>query len=167
MHGCEIWTIKKPEHQRIDAFELWYWQGLLRVPWSARRSNQSVLKEISPEYSLERLTLKLKLQYIGHLRRRTDSFEKTLGCWEGWKTRGEAGGRGWDGWMASPTQLTWVYPNFGTKWRTGKPGALQSMRLQSRTRLGNWTTDSCFTSLCGRNWRKQPQSSKSLLKCHT
>ena len=78
MYGCESWTVKKAEHRRIDAFELWCWRRLLRVPWAARRSNQSILKEISPEYSLEGLILKLKLQYFGHLMRRTDSFEKTL-----------------------------------------------------------------------------------------
>jgi len=78
MYGCESWTIKKAEHGRIDAFELWCWTRLLRVPWTARRSNQSILKEISPECSLEELMLKLKLQYFGHLMRRTDSFEKTL-----------------------------------------------------------------------------------------
>ena len=78
MDGCESWTIKKAEHLRIDAFELWYWRRLLRVPWTARRSNQSILKEISPEHSLEGLMLKLKLQYFGHLMQRADSFEKTL-----------------------------------------------------------------------------------------
>ena len=78
MYGCESWTLKKAEHQRIDAFELWCWRRLLRVPWTARRSNQSILKEISPEYSLEGLLLKLKLQYFGHLMWRNDSFEKTL-----------------------------------------------------------------------------------------
>ena len=78
MYGCESWTIKKAEHQRIDTFELWCWRRLLRVPWTARRSNQSILKEISPEYLLEGLMLKLKLQYIGHLMQKTDSFEKTL-----------------------------------------------------------------------------------------
>ena len=78
MYGCERWTIKKAEHPRIDAFELWCWRRLLRVPWTARRSNQSILKEISPEYSLEGLMLKLKLQYFGHLMQRTNSFEKTL-----------------------------------------------------------------------------------------
>ena len=78
MYGCESWTIKKAESQRIDAFELWYWRRLLRVPWTARRSNQSILKEISHEYSLEGLMLKLKLQSFGHLVLRTDSFEKTL-----------------------------------------------------------------------------------------
>ena len=77
-YGCESWTTKKAEHRRIDAFQLWCWRRLLRVPWTARRSNQSILKEISPEYSLEGLMLKLKLQYFGHLMRRTDSFEKTL-----------------------------------------------------------------------------------------
>ena len=78
MHGCESWAIKKAEHQRIDAFELWCWRRLLRVPWKARRCNQSILKEISPEYSLEGLILRLKLQYSGYLMQRTDSFEKTL-----------------------------------------------------------------------------------------
>ena len=77
MYGCETWTIKKAEHQRIDASELWYWKKLLRVPWTARRSNQSVLKEISPEYTLEGMMLKMKLQYFGHLMQRTDSLEKT------------------------------------------------------------------------------------------
>ena len=90
MYGCESWTIKKAEHQRIDAFELRCWRRLLRVPWTPRRSNQFILKEISPEYSLERLMLKLKLQYFGHLMRRTDSFEKTLmlGKIEGGRRRG-------------------------------------------------------------------------------
>ena len=78
MYGCESWTIKKTEHQRIDAFELWCWRRLLRVPWTARRSNQSILKEIGPGYSLDGMMLKLKLQYFGHLMRRADSFEKTL-----------------------------------------------------------------------------------------
>ena len=90
MYGCESWTIKKAECWRIDAFELWCWRGLLRVPWTARRSNQLILKEISPEYSLEGLMLKLKLQYFGHLMRRADSLEKTLmlGKIEGGRRRG-------------------------------------------------------------------------------
>ena len=90
MHGCESWTIKKADCQRIDAFELWYWRRLLRVPWTAGRSNQSILKEISPECSLEGLMLKLKLQYFGHLMQRTDSLEKTmmLGKTEGGRRRG-------------------------------------------------------------------------------
>ena len=91
MHGCESWIIKKAEHRRIDAFELWCWRRLLRVPWTSRRSNQSILKEIKPEYSLEGLMLKLKLQYFGHLMRRTDSLEKTLmlGKTEGRRRRGQ------------------------------------------------------------------------------
>ena len=90
MYECESWTIKKAEHQRIDAFELWCWRRLLRVSWTARRSKQSILKESSPEYSLEGLILKLKLQYFGHQMRRIDSFEKTmmLGKIEGWRRRG-------------------------------------------------------------------------------
>ena len=78
MYGCESWTIKKDEHQKIDAFELWFWRRLLRIPWTARRSNQSILKEISPEYLLEELMMKLKLQYFGQQMKRTDSLEKTL-----------------------------------------------------------------------------------------
>ena len=90
MYGCPSWAVKKAEHQRTDAFELWGWKRLLRVPWTARRSNQSILKEISPGYSLEGLMLKLKLQYFGHLMRRTDSLEKTLmlGKIEGRRRRG-------------------------------------------------------------------------------
>ena len=97
VYGCESWTIKKAEHQRIDAFELWYWRRLLRVPWTARRSSQSILKEISPEYPLEELMLKLKLQYFGHLMQRTDSFEKTLmlGKIEGRRKRGRQRIFGW------------------------------------------------------------------------
>ena len=99
MYGCESWTIKKAEHQRIDAFELWCWRRLLRVSWTARRSNQSILKKISPEYSLEGLMLKLKLQYFGHLMQRTDSFEKTLMLekTEGRRSRGQQRMRWLDG----------------------------------------------------------------------
>ena len=108
MYGCESWTIKKAEYRRIDAFELWCWRRLLRVPWNARRSNQSILKEISPEYSLEGLMLKLKLQHFGNLMGRSDLFEKTLmlGKTEGGKRRGQQRMRWLDGWMASPTQWT-------------------------------------------------------------
>ena len=139
MYGCESWSIKKAECWRIDAFELWCWRRFLRVPWTAWRSNQSILKEISPEYSLEGLMLKLKLQYFGHLMQRTDSFEKTLmlGKIEG-KRRGWQKMR-WDGWMASLTQWTWVWVNSGRWWRTGKPGMLQSMGSQ---RVGHdWVTE--------------------------
>ena len=138
MYGCECWTIKKAEHWRIDAFELWCWRSLLRDPWTARKSDQSILKEINPEYSLEGLMLRLKLQYIGHLMRRSDSLEKTLmlGKIEG---RNKGDNRGWDGWMASLTQWTWVWVN-SRHWRwTGRPGMLQSMGLQ---RVGHyWVTE--------------------------
>ena len=119
-------------------FELWCWRRLMRVPWPARRSNQSILKEISPEYSFEGLMLKLNLQYFGHLMWRTDSLEKTLmlGNIDGRRRRGW---QGWDGWMASLTQWTWVCVNSRSWWWTGKPGMLQSMGSQSRTQLSNWT----------------------------
>ena len=122
-YGCESWTIKKAEHQRIDAFELWCWSRLLRGPWTARRSNQSILKDISPGCSLEGLMLRLKLQYFGHLMQRADSFEKTLMLG---KIKGGRKGddRGWDGWMSSPTQWTWVWVNSGSWWWTGRPGVL-------------------------------------------
>ena len=138
MYGCESWTTKKVEHWRIDAFELWCWKRLLRVPWAARRSNQSILKEISPGCSLEGLMLKVKLQYFGHLMWRADSFEKTLmlGKIEGRRTRDDWG---WDGWMASPTQWTWVWVNSRSWWCTGRPGMLQSMG--SQTVGHDWVTE--------------------------
>ena len=133
-YGCESWTIKKAEHWTIDVFELWCWKRLLRVPWPPRKSNQSILKEINPEYSLEGLMLKLKLQYFGHLMQRADSFEKTLRL-----KVGEEDDRGWDGWMASLTQWTWVWVNSGSWWWTGRPGVLQFMGSQ---RVGhNWATE--------------------------
>ena len=101
MYGCESLTIKKAEHWRIDAFELWCWRRLLRVPWTARRSNESILKKISPEYSLEGLMLKLKLQYFGHLMQRADSLEKTLML--GKIDAGKGGNRGWEDWLAALT----------------------------------------------------------------
>ena len=138
MYGCESWTIKKAEHRRIDAFELWCWRRLLRVPWIARRSNQSILKEISPEYSLEGRMLKLKLQYFGHQMQRADSFEKTLmlGKTEGRRRRGRQRMRRW---MASPTWWTWVWASSGSWWWTERPGVLQSMGSQ---RIGHdWATE--------------------------
>ena len=127
MYRCEIWTIKKAECQRIDAFELWCWRRLLRVPWTARRSNQSILKEINQEYSLEGLMLKLKLQYLATWSEEPTRWRRPW-CWERLKVGGERDGRGWDGWMASPTQRTWVWAN------SGKPSMLQSMGSQ-RVRL--------------------------------
>ena len=105
------------------------WARFVRVPWSAGRSNQSILKDISPEYALEGLMLKLKVQYFGDLMWRTDSLEKTP-CWERLKAGREGNGRGWNGWTASPTQWTWVWARSGNWWWTGKPGMLQSMGLQ-------------------------------------
>ena len=150
MYGCESWTLKKAEHRRIDAFELWCWRRLLRVPWTARKSNQSILKEIIPEYSLEGLMLKLELQYFGHLVRRADSLEKTLmmGKIEGGR---RSDNRGWDGWMASPTQWRWVWVNSRSWWWTGRPGVLQSIDSQ---RVGsNWTE---------LNWKEKWQDSHPL-----
>ena len=137
MCGCENWTTKRAECWKTDAFELWCWRRLLRVPWTARRSNPSILKEISSGCSLEGLMLKLKIQYFGHLMRRDDSFEKTLmlGRVEGGKRRGWK----WDGWMVSPTQWRWVWVNSGSWWWTGRPGVLQSMWSQ---RVGHdWATE--------------------------
>ena len=144
MYRCERWTIKKAEYQRIDAFELWCWRRLLRVPCTERRSNQSILKEISPEYSLKELMLKLKLQNFGHLMWRTDSFPW---CWERLKAGGEGNSRGWDGWMASPTQWTWVWASSVNWWWTGKPGVLQSMGWQRVNH--NWVTE---LIMCSSHW---------------
>ena len=115
--------------QIIDAFELWCWRRLLRVPWTAMRSNLLILKEINVEYSLEGLMLKLKLQYFGHLMWRTDSFEKTLMLGK-IVDGGEGDDRGWDGWMASLTRWLWVWTSPRSWWWTGKPGMLQSMGSQ-------------------------------------
>ena len=132
MYGYESWTIRKAECQRIDAFDLCCWRRHLRVPWTARRSNQSILKEISPEYSLEGLMLKLKLQYFGHLMRRTDSLEKALmpGKIEGGRMR----------WMDGITNsMDIVWASSGSWWWTGKPGVLQSVGSKSQTWLSNRT----------------------------
>ena len=136
MYGCESWVMKKAECQRADAFELWCWRRLLRVPWTAERSNQPVFKVISSKYSLEGLMP--KLQYFGHQMWRADSLEKTL-SW-GRSKAGEGDSRGWDGWMASLTQWTWVWANSGRWWRTGKLGMLQFMGSQGWKRLSSWTT---------------------------
>ena len=128
MYRCESWTIKKSKHRRIDVFELWCWRRLLRVPWTARRSKQSILKEINPEYSPEGLLLKLKHQCFGHLMWTADSLEKTLVL--GKRVKGKEGDRGWDGWMASPIQWTWTWANSGRWWGTRKPGVWQSMGSQ-------------------------------------
>ena len=125
----ENWTIKQAEHWRTDAFELWCWRRPLRVSWTARRSNHSILKEINPEDSLEGLMLRLKLQFSGHLMQRANSLEKTLMLGK-IESRRRRGSRGWDGWMVSPTQWMWVWANMGWYRRTEKPGLLQFMGLQ-------------------------------------
>ena len=134
----ESWTVKKAERWRTDAFELWCWRRLLRVPWTARRSNQSILKEISPEYSLQGLMLKLKLQYFGHLIQTANSLEKTLMLRniEGGRRRGQQRIR----WLAGITQWTWVWASSGRWWRTGKSGMLQSMGLQRVIHDWDWIT---------------------------
>ena len=135
MYGCESWTIKKARLHWIDVFELWCWRRLLRVPWTARRSNQSILKEINPEYLMEGLML--KLQYFSHLMQEPTHWKRPW-CWERLRAGGEGGDRGWDGWMASPTQWTWVWVSSGSWWWAGRPGVLQSMELQ---RVGyDWVT---------------------------
>ena len=142
MYGCESWTVKKAERWRTDAFELWCWRRLLRAPWTARRSNRSILKEISPGISLEGMMLKLKLQYFGYLMWRVDSSERPW-CWKGLGAGGEGDDRGWDGWMATLTQWTWVWVNSGSWWWTGRPGMQQFMGSQ---RVGHvWATELNWT----------------------
>ena len=144
MYGCESWTVKKAEHRRIEAFELWCWRRLLRIPWTARKSNQSILKEISPGISLEGMILKLKLQYFGYLMWRVDSLEKTLMLGRLW-AGGEGDNRGWDGWMASLSRWTWVWVNSRSWWWTGRPGMLRFLGLQW---VGHdWATELNWTEL--------------------
>ena len=142
MYRCKSWTINKAECWRTDAFELWCWRRLLRIPWTAKWYNQSILKEISPEYSMEGMILKLKLQYFGHLMWKLSPWKRPW-CWERLKVGGEGDNRGWDGWMASPIWWTWVWANSRSWWWTRKPGMLQSVGLQRArhdwvTKL-NWT----------------------------
>ena len=138
MYGCESWTVKKVEHRRIDGFELWCWRRLLRVCWTARRSNRSILKEISPGCSLEGMMLKLKLQCLATSCKELTHW-KRFWCWEGLGAGGEGDDPGWDGWMASRARWMWVWVNFGSWWWTGRPGVLRFMGLQ---RVGHdWATE--------------------------
>ena len=150
LYGCESWTVKKAERWWIDAFELWCWRRLLRVSWTARRSNQSILKAIGPEYSWKDWcwswnsnTLATWCEELTHLKRPW--------CWERMSAGGEGDDRGWDDWMASPTQWTWLWVNSGSWWWTGRPGVLQSMRSQRvrhdwETEL-NWNEELSVTGL--------------------
>ena len=138
MYGCECWTVKKAERRRIDAFELWCWRRLLRVPWTARRSNQSILKEISPRMSLEGCcwswnssTLATSCEELTHW--------KKLWCWEGLGAGGEGDNRGWDGWMASLAQWMWVWVNPWSWWWTGRPDVLRFMGPQGVRH--DWATE--------------------------
>ena len=142
MYGCDSWTVKKAEHRRIDAFEVWCWRRLLRVPGTARRSNQSILKEISPGCSLEGMMLKLKLQYFGHLMEELTQW-KILWCWDRLGAGGKGDGRGFHGWMASPTRWTRVSVNSRRSLWSGRPGVLWFMGLQ-RIRH-DWATELNWT----------------------
>ena len=148
--NCQVWMWEldhKESWRRIDAFEQWCCRKCLRVPWTARRFNQSILKEISPEYSLEGLMLKLKINPLATWCKELTHLRRPW-CWERLRAGGEGDDRGWDGWMASPTKWTWVGVNSGSWWWTERPGMLRFMGSQSRTQL-NWTeviTHSSFSS---------------------
>ena len=137
-YGYKSWTIKKAECRRIDAFELCCWRRLLRISWTSRRSNHSILKEISPKYSLERLIWSWKSNTLALWWEELTHFKRPW-CWERLKEAGEGDDRGWDAWMASPTQWTWVWASSRSWWWTGKPGMLQPMGSQ---RVGHdWATE--------------------------
>ena len=138
MYGCQSWTIKKAEHRKTDGFELWCWRRLLRVPWTARRSNQSIPKEISPKYSLEGLMLKLKLGTLATWFEEPTHWKRPL-CWERLRVGGEGDDRGLDGWMASLMWRTWVWAGSGNWWWRGKPwGSPWRCKESDATERLNW-----------------------------
>ena len=137
MYGCESWTIKKAEHRRIDAFELWYWSRLLRVPWTARRSNQSILMEITVNINWKDWGWSWSSDSLATWCKVPIHWKRPW-CWVRLRAGGAVGDRGWDGWTASLTQWTRVWANSGREWRTGKPGMLQSMSQRVRQ---DWAID--------------------------
>ena len=144
MYGCASWTLKKAEHRRIDASELWCWRKLLRVLWTARRPNQSILKETSLRCSLEGLMLKLKLQYLATWFEELTHLKRSW-CWERLRAGGEGDNRGWDGWMVSLTQWTWIWVNSRSWWWTGRPGVLWFRGSQSVGR--DWVNELNWTKV--------------------
>ena len=142
MYGCESWTIKKAECWKMDAFELWCWKRLLRVPWTARRPNQSILKDISPEYYCKDWCWSSNT--LATWRKELTHWERPW-CWGRLRSGGEGDNRGWDGWMASLTQWTWVWANSERWWRIGKPVVLQNMGLQ-RVDMTGWLNSNNITS---------------------
>ena len=160
MYGSESWIVKKAKCWKIDAFELWCWRRLLRVPRTIRKSHQSILKEISPGCSLEALMLKLKLQYFGHQCEELTHLKRPW-CWRGLGTGEEGDDRGWDGWMASSTRWTWVWVNSRSLWWTERPGMLQFMGFQRVKH--NWVTELnwCLYDYL-QNWHMKKSLKKSL-----
>ena len=146
MYGCESWTIKKAERQRTDAFELWCWRRLFRVSWTARRSNQSILKGISPEYSLKDWCWSWTSNALATWCKELTHWKRPW-CWERLKAGGEGDDRGWDGWTASLILWTWVWASSGGWWWKGNPGVLQSMGSQSRTGLSDNNKEKWATKL--------------------
>ena len=149
MHGCESWTVKKAEHWKIHAFELWCWIRLLRVPWTAKRSNQSILKEISSGCLLEGLMLQLNSNTLATSWEESTHWKRSW-CWEGLGSGGEGDDREWDSWMASLTSWTWIWVNSESWWWTGRPGELQFIGSQ---RVGHdWATELNWTMRRCKDW---------------
>ena len=147
MYGCESWTTKKAEHWRIDAFELWCWRRLLRLPWTTRRSNQSILKEMSPRCSWKDWCWHWNSNTLATWSEELTHWERPW-CWERLREGGEGDDRGWDVWVASPTQWTWAWVDSGSWWWTGRPGALRFMGSQT---IGHdWVTELNWTELITR-----------------
>ena len=146
MYRCKSWTLTKVERQRIDVFELWCWRRLLRVPWIARRSNPSILNEISPEYSMKDWCWSWNSNTLAIWYKEL-TYRERLWCWERLKAGGEGEDKGWDSWMASLTRWTWVWVNSGSWWWTGRPGVLRFMGSQ---RVGHdWATELNWIEVCG------------------